>query len=105
MILGFHDMAEALEGYWRANISSDGGLALVGLNGILLIPIIFAMFFYPVAMLIGIGVALALAVVGYEVIRFSRATTRTPSGIADGPPILKVSGYTPSNSRPDSTQA
>ena len=72
MILGVHNMVESVEHYWTNHISADGGLSLLGLDGILLIPVVFAVFFYPVAMLIAIGSVLLLMLAGYEIVRFSR---------------------------------
>jgi hypothetical protein len=72
MILGLHDMVEGVEHYWQDHVSADGGLALLGLDGLLLIPVAFAVFFYPVPMLIGIGAVLLLMLAGYEVVQFSR---------------------------------
>jgi len=63
MILGVHNMVDALSHYTKEHVTGDGSLWILGLDGILLIPVIFAVFFYPMAMLIGIGTALALAVV------------------------------------------
>ena len=62
MILGVHNMVDALSHYTKEHITADGSLWILGLDGILLIPVIFAVFFYPMAMLIGIGAAMALAV-------------------------------------------
>ena len=72
MILGLHNMVESVEHYWTNHISADGGLSLLGLDGILLIPVVFAIFFYPVGMLIGIGSVLLLMLLGYEIVHFSR---------------------------------
>ena len=72
MILGLHNMVESVETYWQNHITADGGLALLGLDGILLIPVAFAMFFYPMAMMIAIGSVLLLMLAGYEVVHFSR---------------------------------
>ena len=72
MILGVHNMVESVEHYWTNHISADRDLSLLGLDGILLIPVVFAVFFYPVAMLIGIGSVLLLMLAGYEIVHFSR---------------------------------
>ena len=72
MILGVHNMVESVEHYWTNHLSADRDLSLLGLDGILLIPVVFAVFFYPVAMLIGIGSVLLLMLAGYEVVHFSR---------------------------------
>ena len=44
-------------------ISSDGAWWILGINGILLIPAIFAMFFYPMQVLAWVGGLLALTVI------------------------------------------
>ena len=72
MIFGFHNMVESVGRYWQTHISSDGGLAILGLDGILLIPIIFAVFFYPMATLIAVGSVLLLVLAGYEIVHFSK---------------------------------
>ena len=72
MILGLHNMIESVEHYWKDHVSADGGLSLLGLDGILLIPVVFAVFFYPMAMLIAIGSVLVLMLVAYEIVHFSR---------------------------------
>ena len=41
-------------------VSSDGAWWILGINGILFIPAIFAMFFYPVEVLASVGGLLAL---------------------------------------------
>jgi hypothetical protein len=43
-------------------VSSDGAWWILALDGILFIPLVFALFFYPAAVLIGLGVAVALTV-------------------------------------------
>ncbi len=72
MILGLHNMVEGVEHYWTDHISADKDLSLLGLDGILLIPVVFAIFFYPMAMLVGIGSVLLLMLAAYEIVRFSR---------------------------------
>ena len=72
MTLGLHNMVESVEQYWTDHISADGGLSLLALDGLLLIPVVFFMFFYPVAVLIAIGSVLLLTVVGYQIVLFSR---------------------------------
>ena len=62
MILGVHNMVDALSDYTKEHVTADGSLWILGLDGILLIPVVFAVFFYPIAMLVGIGGALVLAV-------------------------------------------
>lgn len=56
----------ALQRYWDERVSFEGGLSLLWLDGLLLIPIILAGFFYPVEAAIALGALLALTLVGYE---------------------------------------
>ena len=72
MTLGWHNMIEAVERSWRTHTSSDGGLWIVGLDGLLLVPVLFAVFFYPKVMLLGIGAVMVLMLIAYEVVHFSR---------------------------------
>jgi hypothetical protein len=44
---------------WQDNVSYEGGLALMWMDGLLLVPFVMAAFFYPVEALIGaVGVVL-----------------------------------------------
>jgi hypothetical protein len=54
-------------------VESGGGWYILALDGILLIPLVFAGFFFPVPFLIGIGIAAALAVGTVLVIRMVQA--------------------------------
>jgi hypothetical protein len=72
MIFGLHNVAEALKHYWESRISSDGGLGILYMDGLLLIPAIFALFFYPMAVLIGAGVVLLVTGAIYEVMHYAR---------------------------------
>jgi hypothetical protein len=55
----FHEMLHSADDL----ISSDGAWWILGINGILLIPAIFAAFFYPVEVLAWTGGLLALTAV------------------------------------------
>lgn len=72
MILGLHDMVEGIEHYWQDRSSNDGALWILALDAVLLIPAIFAIFFYPKVALMGIGAVLLLTFAGYEVFQFAR---------------------------------
>jgi len=50
-------------------ISADGAWWILALDGILLVPLIFAAFFYPMAILIGVGAAVVLTVAVMALIR------------------------------------
>jgi thioredoxin 1 len=62
-VIGVHDMVDALIRHTRGALSSDGGLELVLLDGLLLLPLGMAAFFHPVRAVL-IGAALAVATVG-----------------------------------------
>ncbi len=53
-------------GYWNEFISSEGGFSLLLMDGLLLVPLIMAGFFYPVQVLIAVGVIVVLTVAAYE---------------------------------------
>lgn len=59
-------MLALLRRYWNEFVSSDGGLSLVMLDGLLLIPLIFAAFFFPVEVLTYVGIAAVVSLAGYE---------------------------------------
>jgi hypothetical protein len=51
---------------WRDNVSYEGGLALLWMDGLLLIPFIMAAFFYPLQALIAAAAVLLLSFAVYE---------------------------------------
>lgn len=53
--------------------NSDGAWWILALDSILLIPVIFAVFFYPMAVLIGVGAALVLTVAVMALVRLLHA--------------------------------
>jgi hypothetical protein len=55
-----------LRRYWSELVSYDGGMSLLLMDGLLLVPLIMAAFFYPIQVLMIVGVALVLTVVAYE---------------------------------------
>ena len=55
-----------LNRYWDERVSYEGGLSLLLMDGLLLIPLIMAAFFYPVEALIAAGVVLLLTFIAYE---------------------------------------
>ena len=52
--------------YWNELVSSEGGLSILWMDGLLLIPFIMAAFFYPIEAAIAFGVLLVLTLVAYE---------------------------------------
>jgi hypothetical protein len=55
-------MIRAILDYMGDHVSADGGWWILGLNAILLIPLIFAVFFYPKEVLTGIAAFVVLTV-------------------------------------------
>ena len=55
-----------LNRYWDERVSYEGGLSLLLMDALLLIPLIMAAFFYPVEALIAAGVVVLLTFMGYE---------------------------------------
>jgi hypothetical protein len=51
---------------WQDNVSYEGGLSLLWMDGLLLIPFIMAAFFYPVEALIAAGAFLLISFAVYE---------------------------------------
>jgi hypothetical protein len=64
---------------WQDNVSYEGGLSLLWMDGLLLIPLIMAAFFYPMEAAVTAGVLLLLSFAVYEscVIWKRRHPTRT----------------------------
>ena len=52
--------------YWDDLVSIEGGLSLLWMDGLLLIPLIMAAFFYPVEAAIAAGALLVVSLAGYE---------------------------------------
>ena len=52
--------------YWNELVSSEGGLSILWMDGLLLIPFIMAAFFYPLEAAIAFGVLLVLTLAVYE---------------------------------------
>lgn len=51
---------------WQDNVSYEGGLSLVYMDGLLLIPFIMAAFFYPLEALLAAGALLIVTFAVYE---------------------------------------
>ena len=52
--------------YWDERVSYEGGMALLWMDGLLLIPLIMAAFFYPLEALIAVGAVLLVSLLAYE---------------------------------------
>jgi hypothetical protein len=57
-------------------LSSDGGMWLVLIDALLIIPLILAAFFYPLEVLMGVGGVMLATVGGYEGYLFWRRRRR-----------------------------
>jgi hypothetical protein len=55
-----------LRSLWSDRVSYEGGLALVWMDGLLLIPFVRAAFFYPMQALLSAGALLLVTFVIYE---------------------------------------
>ena len=79
MIVGVHNFVDALGRFKNETLSSDGGLWILAMDGLLLIPLLFAAFFYPVIALSSI-IALALvSLLGMVLVRmYHRGQLRRP---------------------------
>lgn len=75
-VIGVRDMVGALASYTRGALSSDGGLWLILMDGLLLIPLGMAAFFYPVVAVL-IGAALAAGTVGAVALSRAKFTRQT----------------------------
>jgi hypothetical protein len=85
-IVGVHNFVDAIGHYKDEVVSSEGGLWIVMMDGLLLIPLAMAAFFYPVAALIGVGVTVVFSIGGLLGAReYSRRHPHLPPA-ADDPP-------------------
>jgi hypothetical protein len=55
-----------LRRHWDERVSYEGGLALLWMDGLLLIPLIMAAFFYPLEALMAVGAVLLISLLAYE---------------------------------------
>ena len=59
-------MLSWLRDKWNELVSYDGGLSLLWMDGLLLIPLMMAAFFYPVEALVAAGALLLVSFLAYE---------------------------------------
>ena len=59
-------MLSWLRSLWTERVSYDGGLSLLWMDGLLLIPLIMAAFFYPMQALLAAGALLVVTFLIYE---------------------------------------
>jgi hypothetical protein len=58
-------MITLLRRYWNELVSYDGGFALLMMDGLLLVPLIMAAFFYPYQVLAFVAVLVVISLAGY----------------------------------------
>ena len=59
-------MIALLRRYWNELVSYEGGFALLMMEGLLLVPLIMAAFFYPFEVLAAVAVVAVVSLAGYE---------------------------------------
>lgn len=52
--------------YWDGLVSYDGGIAILMMDALLVIPLIMAAFFYPIEVAVAVGALLLLTAAAYE---------------------------------------
>jgi hypothetical protein len=65
-------MISLVRRYWNDLVSYDGGMSLLMMDGLLLVPLIMAAFFYPLQVLILVVALLAVSLAVYEAVHVWR---------------------------------
>jgi hypothetical protein len=71
-------MVEFLRGQWKDLVSMVDGFSIVLMEGLLIVPLIMAAMFYPVEVLIGVGVVLLTGLAVFEAVEYVRYHPRHP---------------------------
>ena len=69
MIVGVHDFVDALGRFKDETVNSEGGLWILAMDGLLLIPLAMAAFFYPVIALEAILAVTLVSALGMLLVR------------------------------------
>ena len=69
MIVGLHNFVDAFGRYKEEVLSSDGGLWILAMDGLLLIPLFMAAFFYPIVALEALVAIGVLSIIGMVLVR------------------------------------
>jgi hypothetical protein len=69
MIVGVHNFVDALGRFKDDTVNNEGGLWILGMDGLLLIPLAMAAFFYPVIALEAILALAIVSVIGMLLVR------------------------------------
>jgi hypothetical protein len=65
-------MIKLLRRYWDDLVSYDGGMSLLMMDGLLLVPLVMAAFFYPVQVLMAVGALFIVSLLVYEAVHIWR---------------------------------
>ncbi len=77
-------MITLLRRYWNDLVSHEGGFALVMMDGLLAVPLIFAAFFYPLQVLAFVAILAVVSLSGYEgYVLWRKRHSRPPLMAAD----------------------
>jgi hypothetical protein len=69
MIVGLHNFVDAFGRLKEEVVSSDGGLWILAMDGLLLIPLFMAAFFYPIVALEALVAIGVVSIVGMVLVR------------------------------------
>jgi hypothetical protein len=69
MIVGLHNFVDAFGRYKEEVLSSDGGLWILAMDGLLLIPLFMAAFFYPIVALEALLALGVVSIIGMVLVR------------------------------------
>jgi hypothetical protein len=72
MELGIHNMTDAVKHFWTEHLAADGAWSILALDALLLVPVIFFVFFYPLAILGGVGTVAVLGGIYFVLLRALR---------------------------------
>ena len=67
-----HDMLGSISHYWESRVSSDGALWILMMDGLFLIPLVFAAFFYPRQVMVSVGAIVLLSAALIEAVHVAR---------------------------------
>ena len=69
MIVGVHNLVDALGRFKEETVNNEGGLWILAMDGLFLIPLAMAAFFYPIIALEAMAAVAVVSVVGVLLVR------------------------------------
>ena len=69
MIVGVHNFVDALGRFKDDTVNNEGGLWIIAMDGLLLIPLAMAAFFYPIIALEALAAVAVVSVIGMLLVR------------------------------------